>query len=158
METSVEEAKHAKQNEDPQHVSDSLQQIEPREDIKITRKDPRRVEQGRRLAAISKAAKEKKMRQKILEEQSIQSQQSQQSEVSSSFFTLPVFVGVASLSFGLFLLFWKHSKSEVKIETCKEEVQNEVYEAKHACVQSETTKTPSTPSVPVYKKKFETLD
>lgn len=58
-------------------------------------KNPKRVEQGKRLAAISKAAKEKKMRERILAEQEMDKEMLKESRSNSAFLLVagaPLFV------------------------------------------------------------------
>lgn len=75
----------------------------------VTKKDPKRVEQGKRLAAISKAAKEKKMKQRLKEEEGVLSS-----------LLLPVGLGVASFVFGVWLM--SHREKKVEFEKKIEEI------------------------------------
>ena len=88
-------------------------------------KDPKRVEAGKRLAAISKAAKERKMREKI------ESESKQENDSSGDYnvnYGLVFGIFGTGASIGSFYYIRKEYKRETKkLETIKEEL-----ESKHA--------------------------
>ena len=95
-------------------------------ETKITpvEKDPKRVEQGKRLAAISREAKERKAKERA---QRLKEDAEQQGETESGFKFVPfsqyAFVPIVGIALGYYILYLRRSNNKEKEE--KEDLEEE---------------------------------